>query len=36
MDQLFGGRKGCKVIADDLLVSERNNEEHDGRLKKIL
>ena len=36
MEELFGGIEGCEVIADDLMVWGRNNEEHDQRLKKVL
>ena len=36
MEELFGGIEGCEVIADDLMVWERNDEEHDQRLKKVL
>ena len=36
VEELFGGKGGCEVIADDLMVWGRNDEEHDQRLKKVL
>ena len=36
MEELFGAIEGCEVIADDLMVWGRNDEEHDQRLKKVL
>ncbi len=36
MEELFDDIEGCEVIADDLMVWERDNEEHDQRLEKSL
>lgn len=36
MKELFCDIEGCKFIADDLLIWERNEKEHDHRLKKVL
>jgi hypothetical protein len=36
MEELFGNIEGCDVIADDLIVWGRNDEEHDQCLIKVL
>ena len=36
MEELFDDIEGCEVIADDLMVWGRDNEEHDQRLRKVL
>lgn len=36
IEELFCGIDGCEVIAGDLMIWGRNNEEHDQRLKKVL
>ena len=36
MEELFDDIEGCEVIADDIMVWGRDEEEHDQRLKKVL
>ena len=36
MEEEFGDIEGAEIIVDDLVVWERNDEEHDKRLEQVL